>query len=72
MNAEFAPIFKLSCAEKLQLVEDLWDSIAEESEKIPVHSWQIAEVERIDAEIAKNPDALLTWDQVTDFAIRND
>ncbi|MEI6712532.1 MAG: addiction module protein [Verrucomicrobiota bacterium] len=72
MNAEFAPIFRLSCAEKLQLVEDLWDSIAEESEKIPVHSWQIAEVERIDAEISKDPESRLTWEQVTDFVRRHD
>lgn len=30
VNTEFAPIFKLARAERLQLVEDLWDSIARE------------------------------------------
>ena len=30
MNTEFEPLFKLSRAERLQLVEDLWDSIVQE------------------------------------------
>ncbi len=30
MNIEFADLFKLGRAERLQLVEDLWDSIVEE------------------------------------------
>jgi len=47
MNAEFAPLFELSCAERLQLVEDLWESIAKEADQIPVPDWQIEEVERI-------------------------
>ena len=37
MNAEFAPLFELSCAERLQLVEDLWDSIAKEADQ----NWEI-------------------------------
>ncbi|RYD60305.1 MAG: hypothetical protein EOP83_19695 [Verrucomicrobiaceae bacterium] len=30
MKTEFAQLFKLSRAERIELVEDLWDSLAEE------------------------------------------
>ncbi len=40
MNAEFAPLFKLARAERLQLVEDLWDSIAQEDAQLPVPDWK--------------------------------
>ncbi len=36
MKTEFAPLFKLGRAERLQLVEDLWDSIAQEGAQLPV------------------------------------
>jgi putative addiction module component (TIGR02574 family) len=39
-------IFDLSPAEKLQLVEDLWDDLASTPEAIPVHDWQKQELAR--------------------------
>ena len=36
MNTEFPQVFGLSFSEKLQLLEDLWDSIAQDSEQIPI------------------------------------
>jgi len=72
MNAEFAPLFKLSCAERLQLVEDLWDSIAKEADQIPVPDWQIEEVERIRIKAEQNPASLETWDSVRDWIVKND
>ena len=48
-------IFDLSPAEKLQLVEDLWDDLAANSENVPIHDWQIREVERRRANLEKNP-----------------
>ena len=38
MNTEFEPLFKLSRAERIQLVEDLWDSIVEEEAELSVSS----------------------------------
>jgi putative addiction module component (TIGR02574 family) len=61
MNAEFAPLFELSCAERLRLVEDLWDSIAKEADQIPVPDWQIEEVERIRVKAEQNPASLESW-----------
>ena len=39
-------MFDLSPAEKLQLVEDLWDDLAVAPDKVPVHDWQKAELVR--------------------------
>jgi putative addiction module component (TIGR02574 family) len=71
MNAEFAPLFELSCAERLQLVEDLWDSIAKEADQIPVHDWQIEEVERIRIRAERNPESLESWDSAREWIVRN-
>ena len=71
MNAEIAPLFKLSCAERLQLVEDLWDSIAKEADQIPVPDWQIEEVERIRIKAEQNPESLESWDSVREWIVKN-
>jgi len=69
MNAEFAPLFELSCAERLQLVKDLWDSIAKETDQIPVPDWQIEEVERIRIRAEQNPESLESWDSVREWVV---
>jgi putative addiction module component len=46
MNAEFEPLFKLSRAERLQLVEDLWDSLAQEDTELSVSEEKRAELRR--------------------------
>jgi putative addiction module component (TIGR02574 family) len=57
-------IFDLSPAEKLQLVEDLWDDLAANSDAVPVHEWQIEELERRKANLMNNPASGLSWDEV--------
>ena len=64
MRTEFAPIFKLGRAERLQLVEDLWDSIARSNADLPVPQWQKDELDRRKKNFLHNPDSGLTWDQV--------
>ena len=39
MSQREPSIFDLSPAEKLQLVEDLWDDLAGTPEAVPVHGW---------------------------------
>ena len=46
MNTEFEPLFKLSRAERLQLVEDLWDSIVQEDAEQSVWREKRAELRR--------------------------
>jgi len=64
MNSEFAPLFKLSRAERLQLVEDLWDSIAQEHAKSPVSPTKRNELRRRKARFLRRPASGRTWAQV--------
>lgn len=64
MNPKTASVFDLSPAEKLQLVEDLWDDLASVPANIPVHDWQIAELERRAANLRKHPASGLTLEEV--------
>ena len=57
-------VFDLSPAEKLQLVEDLWDDLAATPGDIPVHEWQKEELERRKAILAANPASGLSWEEV--------
>ena len=64
MNTEFAPLFKLGRAERLQLAEDLWDSIAQEDSPSPVPDGQRDELRRRKERYLQHPASGLTWDQV--------
>jgi putative addiction module component (TIGR02574 family) len=46
---------KLPLQERLQLVEDLWDSIALEDKNLPVPQWQKEELDRRAHEFAAKP-----------------
>ena len=64
MNTEFAPLFKLGRAERLQLVEDLWDSIAREDEQSPVPDWKRDELRRRKERFLRHPASGHTWEEV--------
>jgi putative addiction module component (TIGR02574 family) len=70
MNTEFAQVFELTLSEKLQLLEDLWDSIAQVPEQIPVLDWQKEELAKRKAAYLQNPNAGSSWEVVKD-RIRN-
>ncbi len=55
-------ISQLSQAEKLQLVEDLWDDLAATPDAIPWRDWQKEELERRREKLERNPDSAITWD----------
>ena len=63
MNQQYAELFRLTLPERLQLVEDLWDSIAVEAESLPLSDWQKAELERRAAEYRENPGVAGTWEE---------
>lgn len=68
MNTELAPLFKLGRAERLQLVEDLWDSIAQEDAPSPVPDWTREELRRRRERHLQDPASGRTWEQVTQRA----
>jgi putative addiction module component (TIGR02574 family) len=64
MNSSATPIFELSPAEKLQLVEDLWDDLASTPEAVPVYDWQKKELARRKANLQHHAVAGLEWEEV--------
>ena len=58
----------LSIDERLQLVEDIWDSIAEEAnvraDALPLSAAQVAELQRRIADADAHPDDGIPWEQV--------
>ena len=64
MNVEIDQLRKLPIAEKLRIVEQLWDDIAASDEPLVLRDWHIAESQRRDAELDANPDIALTREQL--------
>jgi putative addiction module component (TIGR02574 family) len=65
MAPEFQHLEKLPLAERIQLVEDLWDSIAQSAgEDLPTPEWQKVELERRRQEYLRNPESAKPWPEV--------
>ena len=64
MSLNPVSVFDLSPAEKLQLVEDLWDDLAANPAAVPVHEWQEEELARRKANLLNNPASGLSWEEV--------
>lgn len=64
MDSQGRSVFDLTPSEKLQLVEDLWDDLADRPEAVPVHDWQKQELSRRKANLQRHPASGLTWDEV--------
>lgn len=54
----------LPIPERIELVQAIWDSIAESPEPLPLDEAQIAELERRLVEYQQNPEAGSTWEEV--------
>lgn len=61
MDPVITSVFQLSPGDKLRLVHDLWDDLAAAPESVPVHDWQIAEVERRRQELLDHPESAVSW-----------
>jgi putative addiction module component (TIGR02574 family) len=57
-------IDRLSVEERLALVEELWDSIAADSAKVPLTDAQRDELDRRLADHEANPDDVVSWDEI--------
>jgi len=65
MNIKLEDLFKLSPAERIQLAEDLWDSVAADPQSLPpLTEEQIAEIERRLAEHARDPSSSISWEEL--------
>ena len=59
-----ADILELPVAERVRLVEAIWDSIAAAPEALPLTDWQREELDRRLAEFEADPDSGSTLEQV--------
>lgn len=57
-------ILSLSVAERIQLVEDIWDSIAAEPEELPLTGEERQELDRRLADLERNPGVGRPWAEV--------
>jgi len=57
-------IEKLSLAEKLLLIEDIWDSIALNNSELPMPEWQMKELNRRYKEYKEGSQNLHDWQSV--------
>jgi putative addiction module component (TIGR02574 family) len=57
-------ILQLSVAERLDLMEKIWDSITAISEALPLTEAQCAELDRRMQAHSKNPEDVETWNEV--------
>jgi putative addiction module component (TIGR02574 family) len=57
-------IDRLSVAERIALVQEIWDSIAADAERSPLTEEQKQEVDRRLAAHRANPQAAIPWEQV--------
>jgi putative addiction module component (TIGR02574 family) len=64
MTTDLQAVFALPAKEKLELVQDLWDDLAANPDNVPLHQWQIDEVERRAARLAANPELAVRWEDV--------
>ncbi len=72
MNSQLAPILGLSVTERLEIVNVIWESIANDHAELPVPDWQIAEVERRSAEMDANPNLGIPWEDVKKRVLNRD
>ena len=64
MSTELSDILEMSVAERIQLVEDIWDSIAASPEYVPVTDAQKEELDRRLQAYAESPGEGVSWDEL--------
>ena len=57
-------LFSLSIPERIQLVEDIWDSIAVYPDKLELSPFTISELDKRLEELKQHPENSSTWDEV--------
>lgn len=58
------PVFKLPVEERIRIVEQIWDSVADDAAQVMLHPWQAEELDRRIAEFQTNPTEGVSWPEV--------
>ena len=62
MNTQVAEIFELSVAERIQIVEDIWDSIGNAPEELVLSEAEKLELDKRIESYRQNPDEGIEWE----------
>lgn len=63
---------QLSFTKRLQLVEDLWDSLEAEQDAIPIPDWHLEELDRRLEAYREKPDAGASWEEVRERILKRE
>ena len=63
-HLKMSDILELSIDERIQLVQDIWDSIAEVPESLELTQEQRDEIDRRIAELDANPGSAISWEEL--------
>ena len=64
MSTQLTDILQMSVAARIQLAEDIWDSIAAVPEALPLSDAEKQELNRRLELYAQNPDEGIPWDEL--------
>lgn len=64
MSIQVAEILEMSVAERIQIVEDIWDSIALSPESLPITETERRELDSRLKSHAENPNEGIEWNQL--------
>lgn len=64
MNTQLSEILQLSVAERIQLAEDIWDSIAAFPEAVELTEEQRQELDRRLQSFSQNPQEGISWQEL--------
>lgn len=71
MNTQVADILELSVAERLKIVEDIWESIALDSRDLVISDELKTELDRRTAAYEIDPDAGVAWEELDERLARS-
>ena len=63
MSVDIHQLLQLPLAERLEIVQELWESIVSSEEPIPVWQWQKDELARRKDKHLRSPEAASSWDE---------
>ncbi|HEV2765616.1 MAG TPA: addiction module protein [Pyrinomonadaceae bacterium] len=64
MSTQLSEILELTVAERIQLAQDIWDSVAAVPEAVPLTDEQKQELDQRLRAYAEHPDEGISWDEL--------
>ncbi len=63
-NVDLSEILRLPVSERIDVVQQIWDSVAADADAVPVKPEQREELDRRLKEHQENPDDVVEWNEV--------